>query len=199
VALSSLICAAILVVAPSAGAQAQRQAPSPIQGFSVSRDRPVKITSDTLEVRDKEKLAIFNGTVHIVQGDTEMRCKTLNVFYEESAASGGAPQKSSKSAPGGGSNQIRWMKAEGGVVVMQRDQVVTGDNAEFDVRANVVTMIGNVVLTKGTDIVKGQRLVVNLTTGVSRVESGGGRVEMLMESKPRSGDATPGPSIFPTR
>jgi lipopolysaccharide export system protein LptA len=67
-------------------------------------------------------------------------------------------------------------------------------------RTNTVTMSGNVVLTKGTDVLKGHRLVVNLTTGVSRVESGGGRVEMLMEAKPRSdGKAGPAQTMFPTR
>jgi len=44
-------------------------------------------------------------------------------------------------------------------------------------------MIGNVVVTKGDDVLRGQRMVVDLTTGVSRVESGGGRVEGIFQSK----------------
>ena len=178
-------------------ARAQNQGPpNALQGFSVNRDKPVKVLSDALEVRDKDKIAVFSGNVRVSQGDTDMRCQTLHVYYE---VGGDAGQKSAQSGPGGGS-QIRRMEAKGGVVVTQKDQVVTGDTGEFDMRANTVTLNGNVVLTKGTDVLKGHRLVVNLTTGVSRIESGGGRVEMLIESKPRAdGKSGQPPSLFPTR
>jgi lipopolysaccharide export system protein LptA len=197
-AIFSIVAVVALAALAGASARAQVQGPpNALQGFSVNRDKPVKVQSDSLEVRDKEKLAIFSGNVHVIQGDTDMRCKTLHVFYEDTSAQAG--QKASQSTLGG-SNQIKRMEAKGGVVVTQKDQVVTGDTGEFDMRANTVTMNGNVVLTKGTDVLKGQRLVVNLTTGVSRVESGGGRVEMLMESKPRSdGKSSQPSSMFPTR
>jgi lipopolysaccharide export system protein LptA len=38
-------------------------------------------------------------------------------------------------------------------------------------RANTITLVGNVAVTRGSDVLKGDRLVVNMTTGVSRVES----------------------------
>jgi lipopolysaccharide export system protein LptA len=75
------------------------------------------------------------------------------------------------------------MEAKGNVVVTQKEQRAVGDRAEFDMRSNTVTMIGNVVVTKGDDVLRGQRMVVDLTTGVSRVESGGGRVEGIFQSK----------------
>ena len=41
---------------------------------------------------------------------------------------------------------------------------------------------------------RGERLVVDLTTGVSRVESGKGPVAMLLKPSPQSGpDASPSP------
>src|SRR5205814_5686091 len=87
--------------------------------------------------------------------------------------------------------------ATGGVLVTQKDQNATGDAGIFDTRANTVTLSGNVVVTRGKDIMRGQRLVVDLTTGVSHMESGGGRVEGLFQSAPRSdansqGAASPG-------
>ena len=177
-------------------ARAQNQGPpNALQGFSVNRDKPVKVTSDSLEVRDKDKVAVFNGNVRVTQGDTDMRCKTLQVFYEVGA--GDTAQKSALAGAGGGA--IRRMECKGGVVVTQKDQVVTGDSGEFDMHTNTVVLNGNVVLTKGTDILKGQRLTVNLTTGVSRIESGGGRVEMLIESKPRGDGKGLPPGVFPSR
>jgi lipopolysaccharide export system protein LptA len=56
-------------------------------------------------------------------------------------------------------------------VVTQKDQVVTGDLAVFDTRANSITMSGGVVLTQCKNVLRGDRLVVDMTTGVSRVES----------------------------
>ena len=57
--------------------------PNALQGFSQNRDEPVKIRAISLEVRDKDRMATFSGDVHVVQGDTEMRCKPLVVFYDE--------------------------------------------------------------------------------------------------------------------
>ena len=57
------------------------------------------------------------------------------------------------------------------MVVTQKDQVVTGETAVFDTRTNLITMLGGVVLTQGKNVLRGDRLLVDMTTGVSRVES----------------------------
>jgi lipopolysaccharide export system protein LptA len=132
--------------------------------------------------------------VKVVQGDTTMTSKTLVVFYE----SGGgdkpaAPQpaaKGAKSAPmqsatpgPGGSSSIKRLEARGNVVVTQKDQVVTGETAVFDTRTNLITMLGGgsqVVLTQCKNVMRGDRLTVDMTTGVSRVESDTGRVQVLL-------------------
>ena len=43
-------------------------------------------------------------------------------------------------------------------------------------RANTVTLTGNVVVTRGTDVLRGQRLVVDLTTGVTKMDLAGSKV-----------------------
>jgi lipopolysaccharide export system protein LptA len=54
-------------------------------------------------------------------------------------------------------------------------------------------MQGGVVLTQGQNILRGDRLVVDMTTGVSRVESDSGRVQGLFQSSGGSGvPAIPG-------
>ncbi len=173
------------------GTQASQAQPNSLQGFSLNRDKPVRIQSATLEVRDKDKVATFSGDVHLVQGDTDLRCKVLVVYYDNEADKPGA--KSTQPGPSG-QQQIRRMEAKGSVIVTQKEQVATGDNGEFDMRSNTVTLIGNVVVTKGEDVVKGQRLVVDLTTGVSRVLSSGGKpVDMLIKRDVRpNANASPG-------
>jgi lipopolysaccharide export system protein LptA len=157
--------------------------PNALQGFSQNRDKPLKITSASLEVRDKEKIATFSGDVHLVQGDTTLRSKTLVVFYDDEAdakpdASKPDAQKPAKPpTPAGAdaapmSQQIRRVEVKGGVLVTQKDQTATGESGVFDMQANTVTLLGNVVISQGQNVVRGDRLTVDLNSGVSRVECG---------------------------
>jgi lipopolysaccharide export system protein LptA len=63
--------------------------------------------------------------------------------------------------------------------VTQKDQVVTGETAVFDTKTNLITMLGGVVLTQCKNVLRGDRLLVDMTTGVSRVESDSGKVQAL--------------------
>lgn len=166
--------------------------PNAMQGFSQNRDKPIQIEAASLEVRDKKKEATFSGNVKVVQGDTTMSARSLVVFYEQGAAAEqpAAPKqkaaKASSSAPiqsatpgPGGSSSIKRLEARGSVVVTQKDQVVTGDLAVFDTKANMITMSGGVVLTQCKNVLRGDRLMVDMATGVSRVESDSGKVQAL--------------------
>jgi lipopolysaccharide export system protein LptA len=130
-----------------------------------------------LEIRDKDKTATFSGNVKVVQGDTTMRCRTLVVFYgpEEGAGAtkAAAPTPTeSQGAPGmpqGGN--FRRAEARGDVTVVSKDQNASGDLGVYDMKTNV-TLTGNVVVSQGKNVVRGERVVVNTETGDARVESG---------------------------
>ena len=143
--------------------------PNALQGFSQNRDEPVHITSRRLEVRDKDKIATFLGDVHVTQGDTNMTCQTLVVFYEQSATTGTATV-ATQATPGG--QQVRRLLAQGGVVVNRKDQTATGHEGVFDMKSNTVTLEGDVVVTQCQNVVHGDRLTVDLTSGVSHIASG---------------------------
>jgi lipopolysaccharide export system protein LptA len=194
--IASCVCGTAFALALTAAGAALAQnavtgVPNAMQGFSQNRDQPIQIEAATLEMRDKKKEATFAGNVKVVQGDTTMTSKILVVFYESAAAATApAPAANSKSAakaapipsaaPGpGGASSIRRLEAKGNVVVTQKDQVVTGDTAVFDTKANLITMLGGVVLTQCKNVLRGDRLLVDMTTGVSRVESDSGKVQGL--------------------
>ena len=199
--ITGCVGASALVLALMAGDACAQSAvqgvPNAMQGFSQNRDQPIQIEAATLEMRDKKKEATFSGNVKVVQGDTTMTSKTLVVFYESSqapapAANAKAPAKSAapiqSATPGpGGSSSIKRLEAKGNVVVTQKDQVVTGETAVFDTKTNLVTMLGGVVLTQGKNVLRGDRLMVDMTTGVSRVESDSGRVQGLFQSSGQQG------------
>ena len=178
-----LIVAALLAIAGAPlHAQPSKGPPNALQGFSQNHDQPVHIEAATLEVRDKDKVATFSGDVKVKQGDTGLRCKSLVVFYEGNDADGKTLQAAS---PGpGGQQKIKRLEARGGVVVTQKEQTATGETGIFDMKNNTVTLNGNVVMTQGQNVLRGDRLVVDLTSGVSRVESGKngqGRVQGLFQ------------------
>ena len=188
--------------------------PNAMQGFSQNRDQPIQIEAASLEMRDKKKEATFSGNVKVVQGDTTMTSKSLVVFYDSGGSATPTPAaKGAKNAPlpaaspgPGGSSSIRKLEARGNVVVTQKEQVVTGDSAIFDTRANLITMAGGaggqVVLTQCKNVLRGDRLLVDMTTGVSRVESDSGKVQgMFIQGQDcgsGAGGAKPGmPSLIP--
>jgi lipopolysaccharide export system protein LptA len=174
--------------------------PNALQGFSQNRGQPVQIEAASLEVRDKDKVATFTGNVKVVQGDTTMRCKSLVVFYEGGGQQAGGANTMKAAAPGpGGSSSISRLEAHGGVTVNQKDQTATGDSGLFDMKSNTVTLQGNVLVSQGQNVLRGERLVVDLTTGVSRVDSGksNGPVRMLIQQGDQSGNGKSGKSGGP--
>ena len=74
---------------------------------------------------------------------------------------------------------------------------MTGETAVFDTKTNLVTMLGGVVLTQGKNVLRGDRLMVDMTTGVSRVESDSGRVQGLFQSSGQGGPVIPGTAPAP--
>lgn len=176
------ILLAVILFAPGVAAAQSSGPPNALQGFSQNRDQPVHIEAASLEVRDKDKVATFSGNVRVQQGDTGMRSKSLLVFYEQGDDGAGKSKASNKTpalqaaTPGpGGQQRIKRLEARGGVVVTQKDQTATGDLGIFDMKTNTVTLTGNVTMTQGKNVLRGEKLVVDLTSGVSRVEAGKNR------------------------
>src|SRR6185503_1879352 len=111
-----IICLAACIALPAGNSAFAQKAkakdedgggmPNALQGFSRNKNEPVKIESNKLEVRDKEKLAIFTGNVFVQQGDTTMRCPELRVFYEGDAKTpGGTSSKTATAKSGAEKNQ----------------------------------------------------------------------------------------------
>lgn len=174
-----LLAMVIALGAPGfAAAQPQHNdSNSPVHNLvqSQDKDQPIQIEATTLEVHDKSKTATFIGNVQVVQGDTTMKCKTLVVFYgQEVGIDGSVPlataAKPAQSLPQGAQN-IRRIEAHGGVTVTSKDQNASGDLGVYDLKSKTITLTGNVVVSQGQNVIHGERVVVDTTTGNARVES----------------------------
>lgn len=177
-----MVLGTVLAGLSPAAAQGQQPAatPGPFQGVGQNKDQPIQIESSTLEVRDKSKIATFAGNVQVVQGDTTIHCRTLVVFYgpEEGAAAAKAPAPPTNVPANANTglpqdaHDIRRVEARGDVTVVTKDQSASGDLGVYDLKAKTITLTGNVVVSQGKNVVRGDRMVVDTETGFSRVESG---------------------------
>jgi lipopolysaccharide export system protein LptA len=196
--------------APSAVAQTVSNA---FGGLSENSDQPIDIESDVLMVYDAKKYAKFKGNVKAVQGTTTLRARELDVHYvgggdKLAGKEGATPVKTAEAdakAEGDSGTQITKIEAKGEVIITSEDdQTTTSDWALYDVPSKMVTVGGNVVLTQGQNVLKGDRLIIDLKTGESRFENtsdtaSGGRIRALFMPKqgasgaaPKSGDDTAG-------
>jgi len=165
-AMAVAILVALFAVALFAGAAGAQSLGEAFKGFSANSENPILIEADRLEVRDKEKVAIYAGNVRVRQGETVLKTAQLRVFYAGAAAG---------AAPG---SRVSRIEARNRVIIQSGDQMVTGDAAIFDMAADRITVTGNVVLTQGDNIVRGEKLIVDLKTRRARME--GDRVQTIL-------------------
>jgi lipopolysaccharide export system protein LptA len=88
--------------------------------------------------------------------------------------------KAAKPGPGGRQGISR-LEARGGVIVTTKDQTATGATGIFEMKTNTITLSGGVVITQGANVLRGERLVVDLTTSFAKVEAGSGRVQGMFK------------------
>jgi len=136
---------------------------------------PISIDADSLEVLQKDQVALFSGNVIATQADTQIRAGSMKVFY------GGAKAASAEStAP-----KISKIEVNGNVFIQTKAETAQGDHGVYDVVNGMVTLTGDVALTKDKNIVKGGSLLIDMNKGTSKIvnESGangsGGRVRGL--------------------
>jgi lipopolysaccharide export system protein LptA len=161
----------VLAVAASSAALAQVKQEQPVSALKGhNSNAPVDVTADRIEVQDRADRAIFAGNVHATQAELTLDTERLTIAYSN------APQTNT-------GVQIRRLDAAGGVVVHSPSETAKGDFGIYDLDKKLITVVGNVQLTHGTNVVNGQRLVINLDTGRAVVDGGppgvnssGGRV-----------------------
>jgi lipopolysaccharide export system protein LptA len=154
-------------------------AESTVKGFKVDSKQPIEINSDTLSVDNNQQSAVFNGNVQVAQGGLRLKTNRLTVLYKSAAE-----RKGQTSSAGAGSTEsIRSLVAEGNVFVSSEDSTAKGNKAVYDVSSRHLSVTGGVVLTQGPNVLQGEILNVNLTTGISTISGGGGsgRVRTLFK------------------
>ena len=162
----AVILAAVLV-------QSSVAAVSGVHAQSLQHDTslPIEITADSLEVLRNQQIATFTGNVDAVQGDLVLSADLLRVHYGDDEASAPGPA---------GAGPIQRIEAEGNVFLSSPRATAPGPRSScrgpgsrnagvYDVASNQLTMEGAVVLTRDDNVIRGQRLEIDLVSGRSRM------------------------------
>jgi lipopolysaccharide export system protein LptA len=153
--------ALLVLAAGTGGVLAQTDAQSRVvSGLRLSGDQPIQIESDKLEVREQDNIAIFTGNVTVTQGPTVMKSGRMTVHY---AKDGGSATT--------GSSKIERLEVDDKVYVKSEKQVATGDQGEFNLKTDMLTLSGSkVVLSEGPNVLVGCKLTVEMKSGRAQID-----------------------------
>ena len=150
--------AALLALAlPLGGALAQQIA---FGGMRGDTSAPVEITADALTVDQSTGQATFSGNVVIGQGDMRLSAGQVLVEY------------------GATNSDISVLRASGGVTLVSANEAAEARDAVYTLAASTVVLTGDVLLTQGKNVMAGESLTVNLTTGTGTMA---GRVRTVLQ------------------
>jgi lipopolysaccharide export system protein LptA len=137
--------------------------------------QPVLVDADKLEWFDRERKAVYSGSVLAQQGESSLKASRLTIFMTEQGKSAKSdlsrPTAGESASPTPGQGEIERMEADGPVELIQKDQTATGDKGEYDHAANTVTLIGHVTLRQGGNVTTGTRLVYDIDTRQAQVSN----------------------------
>ncbi|MGO4870352.1 MAG: LptA/OstA family protein [Roseiarcus sp.] len=204
---AALAIALIGASAPSSAAATKPAGAAPLLPGANSK-QPVSIEADKLVYFDKEQKAVYTGKVVVIQGDTKMTCSAMTIYMEKAPTAGqpagaaaGDPAKTgdAAAAPGASSSHVKHLDAVGPVTVVSKTQVATGDSASYDKAQNKVWLTGNVTLSDGGNVTKGDKLTYDLTTGQATVDTGSAANRVKGLFIPGSGNSTDDDNTKPAK
>ena len=115
--------------------------------------KPIEILADSMEWNKQLGQAIATGNAKAIQGETTIRAnKIIAVLSKDN------------------NQQIKELQASGKVVFLKDKQLATGDKATYYLNQERVIITGNVELKRDGNIIKGEKLVIDFLTGLSRME-----------------------------
>ena len=119
--------------------------------------------ADSLEVRMADQLAILNGNVVVVDGQSTIATGSLNIEFLPDNRNGAQ-----------GSGGIRRITAPGRIVLRSKDQTATASSAVVDMVAQTAVLAGNVRVEQGSSLLTTARLNITFLKGGGSARGPGG-------------------------
>ena len=123
-----------------------------LNAYSEAR-KPIEIIADSMQWNKQLGQAIATGNAKAIQGQTTIKAnKIIAVLSEDN------------------SQQIKELQAIGKVVFLKDKQLATGDKATYYINQEKVIIRGNVELKRDDNVIKGEKLIIDFLTGLSKME-----------------------------
>ena len=193
------------------------------KGLKLTTPSDVVTARDSLDWYDQKQIAVARGNAVAIRNGKTIKGDILTAYLVKTApgpakpgqakagAQGGrpapapgkppvTPAASPGAAPGGSAgapSQISRVDAQGHVVITNALDTGRGDFGVYKADTGIATLIGNVVIERGKDVIRGQRGVMDLNNNVSRMMPGGApgaspqRVQGLFVRQEPGGRAAP--------
>jgi lipopolysaccharide export system protein LptA len=116
---------------------------------------PVDFSAGSIEVQDRADRVILTGGVTANQAGLTMRASRVTAAYSSN-----------------GGIDVERLDATGGVTITKDDLRATSDAAIYDLNSSLITLLGNVNLTQGSNKLNGARIVIDLNAGRSTITGG---------------------------
>lgn len=161
-----------------------------VGGLSIKTDpsQPIDVEAASLDVNDTARTAIYRGDVRAAQGEFRMSTAEMTAYYVGQMGLNVAPGQQREAPSKGQQTQLTRIEARKGVTVTTADgQTVSGDWADFDVKANTVVIGGNVKIAQGAagsqSFGHSGKLLVDLTTGEYQLLPDAAAVSLVEQAK----------------
>jgi lipopolysaccharide export system protein LptA len=164
------------------------------QGVGIVRGKALKMTTaadtvtarDTLEWYDTKQIAVARGDAVAVHNGRTIKGDTLTAYMVKATPPGGPAGQPAKAAPAKGAapgkpgapaapapateaSKIDRLDAQGHVVVVSAQDIGHGDYGVYNAATGICTLLGNVVITRGKDVITGQYAVMDMNKNISRI------------------------------
>ena len=164
------------------------------QALMVVTGKTLKLTTatdlvtarDSLEWYDQKQIAVARGNAVAIRNGKTIKADILTAYMVKTKppdakaptkAAKGLPPQTGKtsptpaSAPGAGTadSKISRVDAQGHVVVTNALDTGRGDYGVYNAESGICTLVDNVVIARGKDVIKGQYGVMDLNKNVSRM------------------------------
>ncbi len=118
---------------------------------------PLRIESQTLDVKKAQQVAHFHGSVVMKREDMTVKAPRMDALYDKDG-------------------QLTKLELRGGVDLREGARRATGQNADYDAKTHVVVLTGDPHLWDRGDALTGDRIDMAMDTKEVRIERVRGRV-----------------------
>ena len=127
----------------------------------------IEIVADILEWNKEKGQAIATGNASAKNSETIILADKIIAIID----------------PNSNNQEIKEILANGNVKFTRDQEVATGQEAIYNLYEDIVTLKGKVTLKKEENIIKGEKLVIDFNTGLSKMEGSNSKTKVQMKYK----------------